>query len=130
VKQKHIEIQLGGGGYGTLGDSLKTIVVRPPVPKTEREKIVEQDLKKAKDQEARRELESKLDRLRNDRRREERLLGILAQGQQAAKRSQAEQTALDTGSRFNIRFQRDITPSDISPDLIRQSLAQFLEFEP
>jgi hypothetical protein len=129
VKEKHVEIQLGGGGYGTLDDSLKTIVVAPPLSKTEREKDLERDLKNAKDVESRKDLQKKLDRARNDRQREQRILTTLAQGQQAAKQAHAEDKAAETGSRFNIRFAREITSSDLSPEAIKLALGQYLDFE-
>jgi hypothetical protein len=128
VKEKQIEIQLGGGGYGTLGDSLGTIALAPPVPKTDREKSLEREIKNTSDPAKRKELELKRDRLEDQRRSEQRILGTLAQGQRDAKKSQAEQKALETGSRFNIRFSRPIGPGDLSPDRIQQALNLFLEF--
>ena len=100
IKDKHIEFQLGGGGYGTVTDSLGTIVAPPPVPKSEREKNAERDLKNATNTETRKDLQAKLDRLRNERRREERLLTAMTQGQRDSKGAQAEEKALNTGSRF------------------------------
>jgi hypothetical protein len=41
VKEKLIEFQLGGGGYGTLFDETSTDVYVPPSPKTGREKHLE-----------------------------------------------------------------------------------------
>jgi hypothetical protein len=38
VKSKHIEFQLGGGGYGTFGDETSTNVSTAEAPKTRREK--------------------------------------------------------------------------------------------
>ena len=128
VKDKHIEIHLGGGGYGTLGDSLKTVVVAPPLSKTDREKDLERDVKNAKDAETRKDLQKKLDRARNDRQREQRILTTLAQGQQADKKAHAEDKAAETGSRFNIRFAKEITSSDLSPDAVKQALDAYLEF--
>jgi hypothetical protein len=38
VKSKHIEFQLGGGGYGTFGDETSSNVSPQAAPKTKREK--------------------------------------------------------------------------------------------
>ena len=129
VKEQHIEFQLGGGGYGTVTDSLGTIVAPPPVSMSEREKNAERNLKNATDPETRKDLQAKVDRLRNERRREERLLAAMAQAQRDAKRAQAEEKALDTGSRFNIRFPAEIAKADLTPEVLKQALAQYLEFE-
>lgn len=129
VKEQHIEFQLGGGGYGTVTDSLGTIVAPPSVRKSEREKNAERDLKNATDPETRKDLQAKAARLRNERRREERLLAAMAQGQRDAKRAQAEEKAPATGSRFNIRFPAEIAQADVTPEVLKQALAQYLEFE-
>ena len=128
VKDRHIEIQLGGGGYGTLGDSLKTAVVAPPLSKTDWEKDLERDVKNAKDAETRQDLQKKLDRARKDRQREQRILTTLAQGQHADKKAHAEDKAAETGSRFNIRFAKEVTSSDLSAEAVRQALEHYLEF--
>lgn len=44
VKDKHIEFQLGGGGYGTAGDETASVYV-PTASKSRRERDLERDLK-------------------------------------------------------------------------------------
>ena len=41
LKSKHIEFQLGGGGYGTFGDETSSNVATQAAPKTKREKNLE-----------------------------------------------------------------------------------------
>ena len=43
LKSKHIEFQLGGGGYGTFGDETSSNVGTGEAPKTTREKNLEAD---------------------------------------------------------------------------------------
>ncbi len=45
VKDKHIEVQLGGGGYGTVGDETDSSVSVPNLSKSIREKNLEDELK-------------------------------------------------------------------------------------
>ena len=49
VKSKHIEFQLDGGGYGTMGDETSTSVPLGSTPKSKREKNLEAELKREKD---------------------------------------------------------------------------------
>jgi len=49
VKDKLIEFQLGGGGFGTAGDDTSTSVYLPSAPKTSREKNLEREVKAATD---------------------------------------------------------------------------------
>ena len=46
VKSKHIEFQLDGGGYGTMGDETSTNINTAATPKTRREKNLEAELKR------------------------------------------------------------------------------------
>lgn len=49
LKSKHIEFQLGGGGYGTFGDETSSNVGTAEAPKTKREQNLEADLKRETD---------------------------------------------------------------------------------
>ena len=49
AKDKHIEFQLGGGGYGTVGDETDSSAYVPSASKTNREKSVEGELKREND---------------------------------------------------------------------------------
>jgi hypothetical protein len=50
VKDKSIEFQLGGGGFGTVGDDTDTSVKFTPAPKSGREKDLENQLANTDDQ--------------------------------------------------------------------------------
>jgi hypothetical protein len=45
VKEKNIEFQLGGGGFGTFGDDTGGYISTPSLSKTKREKELEQEIK-------------------------------------------------------------------------------------
>ena len=49
VKSSHIEFQLDGGGYGTMGDETSSSVYVETTPKSTREKNLEAELKREKD---------------------------------------------------------------------------------
>jgi len=77
VKEKHIEFQLGGGGYGTAADE-GTIsqwtdwTTAGFEGKSKKEERLEEELKKESDANRRRELREQIDTLRRDREREDR----------------------------------------------------------
>ncbi len=79
VKKDLIEFQLGGGGYGTFGDDTGSDVHVASAPKTQREKNLEQDLKRTSDPAKRRAISEELDALKRERQREDSLpAGIVA----------------------------------------------------
>ena len=49
VKSKHIEFQLDGGGYGTMGDETSTNISTAATPKTRREKNLEAQVQREVD---------------------------------------------------------------------------------
>jgi len=71
VKRDLIEVQLGGGGFGTFGDDSSASVSVPSADKTEREKNLEKDIDKATDPAERRKLREELDTLKRRRQRED-----------------------------------------------------------
>src|SRR5580698_3018661 len=72
VKKNLIEFQLDGGGFGTFWDDDSTTVNPYHVDKSNYEKQLERDLREASDPARRRELQRELDRVRNQRNREQR----------------------------------------------------------
>src|SRR4051812_6759612 len=56
VKTSHIEFQLDGGGYGTMGDETSTTVAVPVAEKSKRERNLEAELKQETDATRRREM--------------------------------------------------------------------------
>ena len=128
-KKKHIEFQLGGGGYGTFWDESDYVNVSY-AEKTEREKNLEKAIKKEKDSQIKQEMEEELDDLRKDRERENARLELHAQEAQAQKRAQLREKALDAGSRFNIRYDKKVGAKEKTPADLMDALADYVYFPP
>ncbi len=127
VKEKLIEFQLGGGGYGTMGDDTDTSVYVASAPKTSREKALERDVRNEPDAARKRRMQNELDDLRRDREREDqRNRAVTAAAAEQKKQRIAEQR-LHGGSRFNIRYQNGVPPG-VTPGGIMAALAEYAEF--
>jgi hypothetical protein len=127
IKDKLVEFQLGGGGYGTAGDDTDGSVYVPGTPKSSREKTLEREVKNETDAARRRRLQRDLDDLRREREREDqRNKAISASASEEKKRRIAEQR-LHAGSRFNIRYQGAV-PAGLTPGGVMAALADFVEF--
>ncbi len=128
TKKKHIEFQLGGGGYGTWEDESAYVDV-PYVEKTEREKNLEKAVKNETDEDAKKALEEKLDDLRRSRESEQKSLRLDAEQARVAKQARIQQLALQSGSRFNIRYDVDLSSREITPEAIMAALSNYVDFE-
>jgi hypothetical protein len=128
VKDKHIEFQLGGGGYGTLGDETDSNVYVPSASKTQREKYLEKQLKDETDERRRRRMREELDYLRRERERENsRNQAEVAAAEELAKQ-RIQEKRLQAGSRFNIRFGRNVSSEDLTPESIIEALSKYVYF--
>jgi hypothetical protein len=127
MKGKHIEFQLNGGGYGTFGDE-SAHVSTPNVSKTKREKNLEQEVKREKDSKKKKKLREELDDLKKERELEQKKLHLEAEQQSEQKKALIRDKASQAGSRFNIRFDRDLTNRDRTPQAILEALAEFVDF--
>ena len=127
VKDKHIEFQLGGGGYGTLGDETGSVYV-PTANKSRREKNLERELRDETDERRRRRIRRELDDLREERRREDNQNRAEAAVAEEIAKSRIQEKRLQAGSRFNIRFDRKLTADDLTPEVIMDALSEYLYF--
>jgi hypothetical protein len=127
VKDKIIEFQLAGGGYGTLGDDTSGSVYTASTPKSNREKDLEKLVKSETDAGRKRQLQRELDDLRSERTREDLRNQTAATTAAEAKKSRIAETRLHSGSRFNVRYQ-DGVPPGLGPDGIMRALAEYVEF--
>jgi hypothetical protein len=127
VKDKLIEFQLGGGGYGTFGDETTATAYATPVEKSKREQALERDLKREDDPDRRRNMERELDRLRRERHNEDQRNRLAAEAAAEAKRIRIQEARLRAGSRFNIRYSNGV-PSEVSAADIMNSLAEYVDF--
>jgi hypothetical protein len=129
VKSKHIEFQLGGGGYGTFGDETSSNVATGSAPKTNREKNLEAEVKRETDPARRRALKEELDDLKAAREREDaRNRSTVAEAEEHRKEN-IRQRRSEGGSRFNIRFADRVPPEALSPEAVMAALAQYVDFE-
>jgi hypothetical protein len=126
VKDKLIEFQLAGGGFGTFGDDTSSISVSS-TPKSKREKELEDLVKNEDDSARKRRLQRELDELRDDRRREDDRKKAAAETANEAKKARIATERLHSGSRFNIRYQNGV-PSGLGPDGVMRALADYMEF--
>lgn len=127
VKDKVIEFQLGGGGYGTFWDESGSVSANS-VPKSNREKDLESRLRSTTNTEDRRRIERDLDYERRERERRESRERAIAQQATEDKQQRIANKRLDGGSRFNIRFENAIPAEAVTPELIRRALEQYISF--
>jgi hypothetical protein len=128
VKAKHIEFQLGGGGYGTFGDETSSGVSTAAAPKTKRESNLEAELKRETDPTRKRAMKEELDDLKAAREREDaRNRSAVAEAEEHRKEN-IRQRRMEGGSRFNIRYADRVPPEALSPDAVIAALAQYVDF--
>jgi hypothetical protein len=127
VKDKLIEFQLAGGGYGTFGDDTTGSVYTPSTPKSNREKDLEKLVKSETDAARKRRLQRELDDLKADRARDDLRNQVAASAASEAKKARIAETRLHSGSRFNLRYQNGVPPG-LGPDGVMRALAEYVEF--
>jgi hypothetical protein len=128
VKSKHIEFQLDGGGYGTMGDETSTNVSTSATPKTRREKNLEAEVARETDPVKKRAMREELDDLKREREREDaRNRSAVAEAEEHRKQN-VRQRRLEGGSRFNIRYLDQLPSSALTPDAVMSALAQYVDF--
>jgi hypothetical protein len=130
MKDRIIEFHLGGGGYGTFADE-GAYVSAPTTPKSARERRLEEDLKKESDARMKRRIQDELDEVRDARRREDARAQAAARELQQLKREEIRAKALQSGSRFNLRFNRSVLREDpATPERVMELLGEWVDFSP
>jgi hypothetical protein len=128
VKSKHIEFQLDGGGYGTMGDETSSNVSTEAAPKTRREKNLEAEIKRETDPVQKRAMREEIDDLRREREREDaRNRSAVAEAEEHRKQN-IRQRRLEGGSRFNVRYQDQLPADALSPASVMAALADYVDF--
>jgi hypothetical protein len=128
VKSKHIEFQLDGGGYGTMGDETSSDVSTESAPKTRREKNLEAEIKRETDPARKRAMREEIDDLRREREREDaRNRSAVAEAEEHRKQN-IRQRRLEGGSRFNIRYQDQLPVEALTPPSVMAALADYVDF--
>ena len=128
VKDKHIELQLGGGGYGTFGDEVNPSVYVSPTTKSSRELFLEKVILKEKDKRKLRQMRLELNNLRDERYRLDEYNRAQAAEAEELARIRIQEKRLQGGSRFNIRFDRKVTADDLTPEAIMNALSLYIYF--
>jgi hypothetical protein len=129
VKSKLIEFQLGGGGYGTMGDETSSSVSTSSAPKTKREQNLEAELKRETDPAKKRAMKEELDDLRKDREREDARNRAAVAEAQEHKKQNIRQRRLESGSRFNIRYRDGVPSTSLTPQAVKRALAEYVRFD-
>lgn len=128
VKEKLIEVHLGGGGFGTFGDSTSTSVYVPPSEKTLREKNLEKELKTVTDEKEKKKIREELNDLRRQRERDDARVEAIKAEAEELKKENVRRQALSSGSRFNLRYPNKVPIEALRPEAIVHALARYVEF--
>lgn len=126
VKDDLVEFHLAGGGFNWSSET--TTQSFTSTPKSSREGDLERQIKDETDRDRKRRLQDELDDLRNRRqRRDEReRREVEAYNLEASRRD--HETALRRGSRFNVRFKKNIPPDALIPDGLMSYLTPWVDF--
>ena len=126
VKRDHIEVQLGGGGYGTFGDNTGSAVSYSDQGESVRERTLRDSIKTATG-DTKKRMQTELDNARSRRERENvRDRAIAAQANEAREANLRVKRA-EAGSRFNIWYKGGIAESELTSDAVMLSLAPYAE---
>jgi hypothetical protein len=128
VKDKHIEFQLGGGGYGTFGDESTPSAYVSPLGKSYRERWIEREIDRESNDRRRRQLREELYYLRRDRQRQDDYNRARAAENAEIAKIRIQEKRLQGGSRFNIKFDRKLSEQDLTPQMIMDALSRYVYF--
>jgi hypothetical protein len=129
LKKDVIELQFGGGGFGTFGDDSSTSVSIPRVEASRREKDLERRIRDESDSDRKREMRRELENLRDRRDRENRRLDAERAQAEEIKKERVAERRLTGGSRFNLRYEGRVPPG-IRPEDVIAALADYVDFSP
>jgi hypothetical protein len=118
VKSRHIEFQLDGGGYGTMGDETSSSVSTEAAPVTQREKNLEAELKRETDPAKKQAMREELEDLKRDREREDAHNRSAVAEAEEHKKENIRERRLEGGSRFNIRYADQLPAVALKPATI------------
>jgi hypothetical protein len=127
-KNSHIEFQLGGGGYGTLGDNTSTSVSVVSQGETKAEKALRDSIKHAPGPTKRKQFEKELASLREERERENARAEAEAKQAQSVMEANLRAKRAESGSRFNVRYRNGIPGDALTADGLMRALAQYVDF--
>jgi hypothetical protein len=129
VKDKSIEFQLAGGGFGTFGDDTDTSLKFRPEDKSNREKDLEREIRNTDDRDQKKRLQRQLDSVVHQRERDDSRNRAIAQHSASIKQQQVNEDRARGGSRFNLKYDPKV-PANISPQDVMAALAPYVTFPP
>jgi hypothetical protein len=129
VKDKLIEFQLGGGGFGTFFDDTDTSVKFTPAPKSDHEKDLENQLANTDDPDQKSSIQRDLDYVRRQRERDDQRNKALAEDAAREKKDGVDQDRMKGGSRFNLKYDGKI-PANLAPQDVMAALSEYVSFPP
>jgi hypothetical protein len=129
-KDSHIEVQLGGGGYGTFGDNMNSSssVSASEESESKLERQLKDSVKTAATPAKKKQLQKDLDNARSERERENTRARAAASAANEAREANLRVKRAESGSRFNIRFKRGIPGDALTPQGVMQTLSQYVDF--
>jgi hypothetical protein len=131
VKSRNIEVQLGGGGYGTFGDAVASAAETPTVAyqgETPREKDLKQQLKYTDDYWERQRIRRELDYIESERNRNNQAADQINAQARQMEQINIQQKRATAGSRFNIRYDKNMPDSAATRNGIVAALSRYVDF--
>ena len=131
VKKDHIEFQLGGGGFGTFGDTVATSSVMSQfIPKSARQTQLEAELITTTDPARRSRIEAQIADEKDRRRREQQRADATTQVARQQAEAQVQEKRKGGGSRFNVHYHDHVPAALLAPAGLMRALSQWVEFPP
>ena len=128
VKKDLIEFQLGGGGYGTIGDDTGADISAPQASESSKERALRDSVKIAPNSAKKKDYERELNNLRGARERENTQARAQAAQANELREANLRSKRSVSGSRFNIRYKPAVPSDAMTPDGVMRALAAYVEF--
>lgn len=127
LKDDLIEFQLGGGGWSDFRNGSGTVSPRV-TSKSSRERDLERRLARESDPDEIRDIKRELGYLRREREQRDEQSRAMAEIANERRREMDRDRALDMGSRFNIRFEKNVPAEYRTPEGIVRALERYVDF--
>lgn len=123
----HIEVQLGGGGFGTFGDNVGSAVSANTESDSKRERMLRDSIKAAPNGDKKKQFEKDLANARDDRERQNARATAAAATANEAREANLRIRRAEGGSRFNVRYKHGMPADAMTPDGVMRALAPFID---
>jgi len=123
----HIEVQLGGGGFGTFGDNVGSPISANTESDSKRERMLRDSIKAAPNSDRKKQFEKDLANARDDRERQNARATAAAVTANEAREANLRVKRAEGGSRFNVRYKHGIPADALTADGVLRALAQLIE---